>query len=785
MAQQIKEELILENKAKLEKNSLTVLQRRYLRKDENGNVIEKPEELFYRVAENIAQADKIYDKDADTQPLTKEFYLAMSSLDFLPNSPTLMNAGRHLQQLSACFVLPIEDSMDSIFETLKNTALIHKSGGGTGFSFSRLRPKQDTVKTTSGVSSGPVSFMQVFNAATEAIKQGGTRRGANMGMLRVDHPDILDFIMCKDKNDSLNNFNISVAVTKEFMDALEDEEDYNLYNPRNGKPVGKLNAKEVFNKIVDQAWKNGEPGIVFIDRMNDTNPTPESGLIESTNPCGEQPLLPYESCNLGSINLGHFIKDGEVNWEKLEKTVKTAVHFLDNVIDMNNYPIQKIGETTRSNRKIGLGVMGWADMLLDLGIPYGSHDSLMLAEKLMGFIQLKSHEYSQELALKRGAFPNFKQSVFAKGNPIRNATTTTIAPTGTIGIIASASGGIEPIFALVYKRANCLDNEEMYEVNPYFEKVAKDNGFYSKELMDKIAEKGTVRGLKEIPEKIKKIFVTSHDITPEDHIRMQAAFQKYTDNAVSKTVNFSNSATKEDVKKVYILSYQMGCKGVTVYRDGSRDMQVLTLAGKKEEKAEIAQVKEKKPRTRPRKTAGFTFLMHTGCGKMYVTINEDEHGACELFTQLGKSGGCTSSQSEATARLISLALKSGVDQQEIINQLKGIRCPSPTLAEGGAILSCADAVAKALEAYNKEKMTPTLFESGAALESESLGSGALNAELYAPALSVSSGKKHHAHSSDPNDNFSGSCPQCPECGEMLTFAEGCVLCRDCGYSKCW
>jgi ribonucleoside-diphosphate reductase alpha chain len=749
MSQDRKE--LIKKKVDLEKNSLIVLQKRYLKKDENGNVVESTEDLLYRIAENIAQADKIYDKSADVTFLTKEFYLAMASLDFLPNSPTLMNAGRHLQQLSACFVLPIDDSMDSIFETLKNTALIHKSGGGTGFSFSKLRPNKDMVKTTSGVSSGPVSFMQVFNAATEAIKQGGTRRGANMGMLRIDHPDILEFIVCKDKNDSLNNFNISVAVTKEFMDALENKEDYNLYNPRNGKISGKLNAKVVFDKIIDQAWKNGEPGIVFIDRMNDKNPTPEMGVMESTNPCGEQPLLPYESCNLGSINLGHFVKDGVVDWEKLEKTVKTAVHFLDNVIDMNNYPIKKIEEITRSNRKIGLGVMGWADLLLYLEVPYGSQKSLSLAEKLMGFIQSKSHEASQELAVKRGSFPNFKKSIYANGNPIRNATTTTIAPTGTIGIIASASGGIEPLFALVYKRAQCLDNEEMYEVNPYFEKIAKEKGFYSPELMDKIAEKGSIAGFKEIPEEIRKIFVTSHDITPEDHIRMQAAFQKFTDNAVSKTVNFPNFATKEDVKKVYTLSYKTGCKGVTVYRDGSRDIQVLNLVNKKEKST---QIKEAKPRSRPVKTTGFTFLMHTGCGKMYVTVNEDDRGVCEVFTQLGKSGGCTSSQAEAVSRLISLALRSGINQNVIINQLKGIRCPSPTLAECGAILSCADAVAKALEAYNREKMSPELFEQTASASSSSA-------------------------------NLAGACPQCPECGEMLTFAEGCVVCRGCGYSRCF
>lgn len=771
MSENAKRELICGKCARLGKNALTVLRKRYLRKDEKGDAAEKPEELFYRVAENIAQADKIYDKDADIQALTEEFYLAMASLDFLPNSPTLMNAGRRLQQLSACFVLPIEDSMDSIFETLKNTALIHKSGGGTGFSFSRLRPKMDSVQSTSGVSSGPVSFMQVFNAATEAIKQGGTRRGANMAILRADHPDIVDFIMCKDKNDSLNNFNISVALTKEFMDALESGGEYNLYNPRNGESSGRLNAKEVFDKIVEQAWKNGEPGIVFIDKINDANPTPEIGMIESTNPCGEQPLLPYESCNLGSLNLGHFVKNGGIDWQKLEKTVKTAVHFLDNVIDMNNYPVAEIGNMTRSNRKIGLGVMGWADMLMYMGISYGSQESLMLAEKLMSFIQSKAREASARLALERGSFPNFKQSVYKKGPLLRNAAATTVAPTGTIGIIASASGGIEPVFALVYKRSQCLDNEDMYEINPYFEKIAKEKGFYSKELMDKIAETGSVRGIKEIPEEIKKIFVTAQDITPEDHVRMQAAFQKFTDNAVSKTVNFPNSASKEDVRKVYILAYKTGCKGITVYRDGSRDVQVLNLADKKESLSVV----EKKPRTRPKKTSGFTFLMHTGCGKMYVTVNEDEHGACEVFTQLGKSGGCTSSQAEAIARLISLSLRSGIDQRDIIGQLKGIRCPSPTLSEGGAVLSCADAVAKALEAYIKEKSAPALF-----------GSEISRSEPYSQIQrSAPPVPGVYPDSAGSSGNVSGSCPQCPECGEMLTFAEGCAVCRGCGYSKCW
>ena len=753
-------------KPTLNENAMKVLSKRYLKKDNNGNPIEEPGEMFFRVAENIAQADKIYDKDKNIDDLTEEFYTMMANLDFLPNSPTLMNAGRQLQQLSACFVLPVEDSMESIFETLKHTALIHKSGGGTGFSFSRLRPSNDSVKTTNGVSSGPVSFMQVFNAATEAIKQGGTRRGANMGMLRIDHPDVMQFITCKDITTNLTNFNISVALTNEFMDAVEGDKDYNLYNPRTKEVAGKLHAREVFDKIVTQAWKNGEPGIVFIDRMNEKNPTPEIGLIESTNPCGEQPLLPYEACNLGSINLSHFVKDGKIEWDRLEQTIKSAVHFLDNVIDMNNYPIPKIGEITRSNRKIGLGVMGWADMLFQLNTPYNSSEAVILAEKVMSFIEEKSHKASEEIASKRGAFPNFKNSIYKDGKPIRNATTTTIAPTGTIGLIANASGGVEPMFALVYKRANCLDKAEMFIINPYFEKTIKDAGLYSEELMTKIAQQGTIQHIEEIPEKIRKVFVTAHDILPEDHIKMQAAFQKYVDNAVSKTVNFTHEATKEDVRKAYILSYKLGCKGVTVYRDGSRQDQVLISANTNKDKKEtpVSETPVKKARLRPKKVLGSTLLMHTGCGKMYVTINEDSEGVFEVFTQLGKSGGCTATQSEAIARLISLALRSRVETSKIIEQLKGIRCPSPTLTEGGAILSCPDAIAKALESYISEKETPNLFNE--------------------KQTAVQTAEKK-VYKSKSSGNSEGTCPQCPECGEMLEFAEGCVVCKSCGYSKCF
>jgi ribonucleoside-diphosphate reductase alpha chain len=764
------EELFNKVKPALTPNAITVLQKRYLKKDAEGNTVEKPEELFWRVAENIAGADKFYDAHADLESIAQEFYIAMATMDFLPNSPTLMNAGGALQQLSACFVLPIEDSMESIFETVKNTALIHKSGGGTGFSFSRLRPKRDVVKTTCGVSSGPVSFMGVFNAATEAIKQGGTRRGANMGMLRVDHPDILDFITCKDKSDSLNNFNISVAITEEFMNAVDEGEDYALYSPRTKQEVGRLNAREVFDKIIEQAWKNGEPGIVFIDRINAANPTIALGEIESTNPCGEQPLLPYESCNLGSINLAHLVTNNQVDWTRLAKLTKTAVHFLDNVIDMNRFPLEKIEQTTKANRKVGLGVMGWADMLVQMHIPYNSHEAQRLGEKVMSFVHDKAVDASEELALKRGAFPNFKNSIFADGKPRRNATLTTIAPTGTIGIIANASGGIEPLFGLVYKRANVLDKNEMLEVNTYFEKTAKEMGFYTPELMAKIAEKGSIKEFKEIPEKVRRTYSTAHDILPEDHVRMQAVFQRYTDNAVSKTVNFPHSATKDDVAKVYELAYKLGCKGVTVYRDGSRDEQVLSVGSSSAKKAaEKHELKERRPRQRPRITHGATLCMHTGCGKMYVTVNEDEQGACEVFTQLGKSGGCTSSQAEAVSRLISLALRSGISTEEILFQLKGIRCPSPTLAEGGAVLSCADAIAKALDTYKKYQMSPELF---------SVGTIPMSAHAEEPV------KAEPVLKSYSNQNLLGSCPQCPECGEMLEFGEGCVVCRSCGYSKC-
>ena len=615
----------MQEQINLSENAIKVLEKRYLKRDTQGNCIEKPADMFRRVADTVAKGDLKYGatKD-DVKKLSDRFYDAITNCQFMPNSPTLMNAGRELGQLAACFVLPIEDSLEGIFETIKNTALIHQSGGGTGFSFSRLRPKNDVVHSTMGISSGPVSFMEVFNAATEAVKQGGTRRGANMGILRVDHPDILEFIDCKADNNKLNNFNISVAITDKFMEAYFNNEDYDLVNPHTKKTTGKLNAKFVFDKIVDSAWRNGEPGIVFIDTMNYDNPTPQIGAIESTNPCGEVPLLPYEACNLGSINLNKMVKENNdgtcsVDWDLLAKTTRTAIRFLDNIITINKYPLPQIAEMVNNNRKIGLGIMGWADMLMKIGISYASEQGTKLASQIIEFIDYESKCESIELSKERGRFANFKGSIYdsehylynkyknksagkisdeqwkeldnkIKKFGIRNATTTCIAPTGTISMIAGASGGIEPLFGLVFSRL-ILDNTEMLEINPIFKNYMIKHNLYSEELMKKIAIDGSIAHINNIPENVKKIFVTAHDVTPYWHVKMQAAFQLHTDNAVSKTVNFVESATRDDIKETYILAYKSHLKGITVYRNNSRTFQPMNL--KKEEKKSEEIIKEK------------------------------------------------------------------------------------------------------------------------------------------------------------------------------------------------
>jgi ribonucleoside-diphosphate reductase alpha chain len=564
--------------------AIAILEKRYLRKDARGQVVESPEEMFRRVAGNIAEAEQFYNHRTSIEELSEFFFRSMASLDFLPNSPCLMNAGRELQQLAACFVLPIEDSLDAIFETVKQTALIHQSGGGTGFSFSHLRPKHDTVQSTGGVASGPTSFMKVFNMATEVIKQGGTRRGANMGVLRVDHPDIMEFIAIKKNPDEMTNFNLSVGITKEFMEALEKDGEYSLMNPRMKKEVGRQKAREVFEAIVNAAWETGDPGVLFLDRINKANPTPQMGEIESTNPCGEVPLLPYEPCVLGSINLSHMVTErngkGEADFEKIRKTVRDAVHFLDNVIDMNQYPLPQIAEMAKGNRKIGLGVMGLAHFFIRLGIPYHSPKALEVARGLMSFIQHQARERSMELAEERGVFPNFLGSIYSRnGMRLRNATLTTIAPTGTLSLIANCSSGIEPIFAIQYIR-RALEDMEFQMTDPLFLEFGEKEGFLNQDLLESLSKGANLRELPNVPQQVKDLFVTAFEILPASHIKIQAAFQEYTDNAVSKTINFPRDATKDEVKETFLLAYREKCKGITIYRSGSKPTQVLACGTK-------------------------------------------------------------------------------------------------------------------------------------------------------------------------------------------------------------
>ncbi|MCL6581126.1 MAG: vitamin B12-dependent ribonucleotide reductase [Firmicutes bacterium] len=868
----------------LSENALVVLRNRYLAKNERGEVVETPEELFHRVARNLVIIDVLYDPavydpappgateraleeaasalgkpgralttPADRRagapgpvpPFTaadmatlahayrwlaerghlkvsldevvdllrrrlpdllaaeQELFSAMAGLDFLFNSPTLMNAGRELQQLSACFVLPIEDSLTGIFATLRHTALIHQSGGGTGFSFSRLRPKDDLVKTTGGVASGPVSFMGVYDAATNAIKQGGARRGANMGILRCDHPDILEFISSKTDDRAHTNFNISVAVTDEFMAKVERDEEYALVNPRTGKAVRKLRAREVFDLISQRAWANGEPGVVFIDRINAANPTPHLGEVESTNPCGEQPLLPYESCNLGSINLSGMVRDGSVDYGRLGRVVDLAVHYLDNVIDANVYPLPEIEAMTKANRKIGLGVMGWADLLIRLGVPYDSEEAERLADEVMAFIDRRSKEVSAAVAERRGAFPAFAGSALErKGLPVRrNATTTTIAPTGSISIIAGASGGIEPLFSIAFTRRGILGGQELVEVNALFEETARREGFYSEALMAKVAERGRVTGLEEVPERFRRLFVTALDISPEWHIRMQAAFQRHVDNAVSKTVNLPFEATPEDIRRIYRLAYNLGCKGVTVYRNGSRQSQVLNV-GKKTDGAADRAARQRtvgprataaagqparavldrgpwgqvKPLPRPEGLQGVTVRKVTPLGNLYLTLNTADGRPFELFAALGKAGSDVAAFTEAIARLVSLALRCGVDPREIADELAGIGGNRSVGFGPNRVKSVPDAVARFLDEYlsGRVPVSPWAVRKAGQLVM-------FEPEPQGPEPGEAAGQGATGDAGPARRSFD----LCPSCGmHSLAYEEGCLKCRSCGYSEC-
>ena len=757
----------IDKKLQLTENAIKVLERRYLIKDKDGKVVEMPNEMFARVATHIAEADKNYGADdVQIQRTTEHFYSAMTDLEFMPNSPTLMNAGRPLGQLSACFVLPVGDSMEEIFDAIKQAALIHKSGGGTGFAFSRLRARNSVVASTSGVASGPVSFMKVFNAATEAVKQGGTRRGANMGILRVDHPDILEFISCKDDVREITNFNISVALTDEFMRAVEEKRDYALINPRtrevfkiDGEPQN-LSAVTTFEKIVDHAWKTGEPGVIFIDRMNEANPTHRFQEIEATNPCGEQPLPPYDSCNLASVNLGKVILDPlpghystskpeeGVDWNKLHELVKLGVHFLDNVIDQNKYPIKEIEQQTHGTRRIGLGIMGWADMLVQLGLPYNSEQALALGEKVMEFINTNGHFHSSELAKSRGKFPRWEESSFADESvAMRNTTVTTVAPTGTISIISGCSSGIEPLFAISFVR-NVMDGTKLIDVNPFFEKIAKERGFYSMALMEKIANGNSIQEMEEIPEDVRRVFVTAADVDPEVHVRMQAVFQKHCDTSISKTINFPSDANRDDVKTAYWLAYKLRCKGVTIYRDGSRNDQVLSTGATPDSEVKAATDTEPvtkiiyKPRVedRPDCLSGITEKIKTGYGNLYVTINAKDGRPFEVFAQIGKSGFSTMADTEAVCRMISLSLRSGLDVDDIIEQLLGIGGSSPVYQNGGVVMSIPDAIAKVL--------------------------------------------KRHFGNGKQNQYAQTTYDVCPDCGGRVQYDSGCVVCPSCGFSKC-
>jgi ribonucleoside-diphosphate reductase alpha chain len=743
--------------------ALRVLRERYLTR-RGAEVVETPEEMCWRVATSIAEGEARYGRSAAAvHEIAGAFYDIMVDGFFIPNSPTLMNAGKgNGLQYSACYVLPVGDSMDGIFDSVKAAAIIHKSGGGTGFAFSRLRPKDDVVASTGGRASGPVSFLRVFNSATEAVKQGGTRRGANMGILRVDHPDILEFIDCK-LDGGITNFNISVAATDRFMDALAKGEDYDLVNPRTGLPSGRLSAKEVFGRIVRAAWRTGDPGMVFIDRINagPANPTPEIGMVEATNPCGEQPLLPNEACNLGSLNVSRFVQradNGEcsIDWDEMDRVIRLAVRFLDDVIEMNPYPLPEIDAMVKSNRRIGLGVMGWADLLFRLGIPYDSEEAIELGGRLMAFIKEKAHDQSAKLAEERGPFPNWDRSIYKQGRPMRNSTVTTIAPTGTISMIAGCSSGVEPIFALAFQhRVKQPDGERVLTfVNETFEAIARERGFYSPALMDEIARRGALHGIPGVPDWAERVFRTAHEVAFEWHVRHQAAFQRATDNGVSKTINLPNHATEEDVARAYELAWELGCLGITVFRDGCKGEQVLNVGVTAKESAAAAPVSGPtviKPR--PHSLKGATYRMETPIGTAFITVNETTDAEpFEVFVQVGKAGSDTMAVAEALGRLISLTLRLPSPMsprrrlEEVISQLAHIGGSQPMGFGAAKVLSLPDALARVIAEHI----------------------GLLKTESTAPA----------APAKRVGD-------LCKECGQAtFVYEEGCKKCLSCGFNEC-
>jgi ribonucleoside-diphosphate reductase alpha chain len=821
--------------AQLNQNARTVLSKRYLIKDKSGAPTERPEDMFWRVATTVAEADRRYGASAGAvHALAEQFYRLMTERRFEPNSPTLMNAGRPLGQLSACFVLPVEDALSNghngIYDTLRSMALIHQSGGGTGFSFSRLRGKGSMVRSTTGVASGPVSFMKLYDASTDAVKQGGTRRGANMGILRVDHPDVLDFITCKEDLTQITNFNISVGITAAFMKALKAGELYDLIEPSTGKVAGRLDAGMVWDRMLDGAWRTGEPGCFFIDEAERYNPVPHLGAYEATNPCGEQPLLPYDVCNLGSINIGFYVKDGVMDWDSMKRDIYLATRFLDNIIDVNKYPLPEIDALSKRIRRIGFGVMGFADALVRLGIPYDSPEGVEFGRTLQEFVDTEAKRESERLANERGPFPEWARSIFGPDETcardengerlrpkqlLRNCNVATVAPTGTISIIAGCSSGIEPLFAVAFMRNQA--GVMMPDVNEDFVAVAKREGWYSENLIERIAKEGHIH-FEEVPEKWRRVFVTAHDITPEWHVRMQAGFQEHCDSAISKTTNFPHAATRDDVRAIYELAYDLKCKGVTVYRDGSRDNQVLSTgataqaSAARDEKtdrremgelqgtiaemtAEIERLKQslydaeaenlqrRVKRSRPDRLRGTTIRKETPLGTMFVNITEDDKGQpFEVFINLGKAGGAAMADAEAMGRMISLALRSGIPLREVHKQLRGISSDRAVGLGPNKVLSVPDAIGIALEEWTREKQ-------GIQQELLSAANAAAQAPRATPetikaASDVAASQAQMQMGFDTYSNSDGFMQTCPDCGSQLELAEGCAKCHVCGFSEC-